>query len=249
MSFKVLYKDPYFVAIDKPAGFHVHPPEDQRHKIPRSVNCLYILNQQLQTYIYPVHRLDRATSGVLLFALDSDAARLGCDLFKNKDIKKIYYCVVRGRLEKPGCIDYPLASPAPGQDAERQPAITEYAPLASIELPFASGRHSTSRYTLLRVKPLTGKMHQIRRHFAHLSHPLVGDTVYGDGKHNRYFREQLNISGLLLKSYSLEFIHPMNGSGLYIASTWNGMWHKVFDLFQVCPFERRYRKNLPSLGS
>ena len=246
MSLRILYQDPYFVAVDKPAGFHVHPPEDQRHKISRAVNCLFILNQQLQSYIYPIHRLDRATSGVLLFALDSDSARLGCDLFKNREIEKIYYCVVRGKIEESGRIDYPLDSHAESQDAERQPAVTEYTPVASIELPFASSRFLTSRYTLLRVKPLTGKMHQIRRHFAHLSHPLIGDTVYGDGKHNRYFREQLNISGLLLKSYSLEFQHPRSESGLYIASTWNGTWHKVFELFQICPLERRYRKNLPS---
>ena len=99
MSLKILYQDQFYVAVDKPAGFHVHPPEDQRHKIARSVNCLHILNQQLNTYIYPVHRLDRATSGVLLFALDSDSARLGCDLFRNREIEKVYYCVARGLIQ------------------------------------------------------------------------------------------------------------------------------------------------------
>ena len=246
MSLKILYQDQFYVAVDKPAGFHVHPPEDQRHKIARSVNCLHILNQQLNTYIYPVHRLDRATSGVLLFALDSDSARLGCDLFRNREIEKVYYCVARGLIQDSGVIHHPLSSDADRQDLERQEALTHYTPLASIELPFPTNRHLTSRYTLLRVKPLTGKMHQIRRHFAHISHPLIGDTVYGDGKHNRYFREQLKIIGLMLKCYSLEFKHPFLGSGLHIASTWNGLWHKVFDLFQVCPLERRNGKNLPS---
>jgi tRNA pseudouridine65 synthase len=247
MSLKILYQDFYYVAVDKPAGFHVHPPEDKRHKIARSLNCLHILNQQLNSYIYPVHRLDRATSGVLLFALDSESARLGCDLFKNREIDKVYYCVARGQINSDGVINHPLRSDVDRQDLERYDAMTHYTPIASIELPFATNRHPTSRYTLLRVKPLTGKMHQIRRHFAHISHPLIGDTIYGDGKHNRFFREELGISGLLLKCYSLEFNHPQSGDGLHIASTWNGLWHKVFDLFHICPFERRNRKNLPSL--
>jgi tRNA pseudouridine65 synthase len=82
-------------------------------------------------------------------------------------------------------------------------------------------------------------MHQIRRHFAHLSHPLIGDTVYGDGKHNRIFRDLLGDRGLFLKAYSLEFIHPTTGQPLFISSRWNHLWHKAFDLFQACPLPVR----------
>ncbi len=237
MSFKILYQDDQLVAIEKPAGFHVHPPENSIHKIPAGLNCLQVLKKQLNTYLYPVHRLDRATSGVLLFGLSSESARTLGQQFQDRSVRKVYYCVVRGWVEPEGEIDHPL-SPGWGpeaQQAEKVEAVTRFERVAQLELPYALGRYATARFSLVRVEPRTGRMHQIRRHFAHLRHPLIGDTIYGDGKQNRFFREDLGMSGLLLKAYSLEVRHPGDGRSLRIQCRWNHLWHSVFDQFGVCP--------------
>ena len=110
LSFRILYQDPHWVAIEKPAGFHVHPPEDSTHRIPAGLNCVQVLRKQLNTYLYPVHRLDRATSGVLIFALSSESARSLSQQFRDRSVRKVYYCVVRGWVEDGGVIDSPLRS-------------------------------------------------------------------------------------------------------------------------------------------
>ncbi len=225
--------------IEKPAGFHVHPPENSVHKIPAGLNCLQVLRNQLNTYLYPVHRLDRATSGVLIFALTPESARSLAGQFKSRGVRKVYYCVARGWVEERGVIDSSLASVVKGEEhqSERVEAITHFESLAQLELPQSVGRYTTARYSLVRVVPETGRMHQIRRHFAHLRHPLLGDTVYGDGKQNRFFKEQLKIQGLMLKAYSLEFQHPETGQTVRVQGRWNHVWHQVFDVFGVCPID------------
>lgn len=235
MSFRLLYEDPYIVAIEKPAGFHVHPPEDSNHTISPSVNCLHILRNQLGKYLYPVHRLDRATSGVLLFGLEPMATRRLSEAFQEQSIKKTYFCVVRGWTEKAGIIDRPLRSDKDPE--ERLNSETTYSSLAQVELPISNQKYLSSRYSLLKVHPHTGRRHQIRRHLDSISHPLIGDTQYGNGEHNRIFKEKLKISGLLLKAYSIEFNHPIHQNPMKIESRWNGRWHQIFDLFGVCPFE------------
>ncbi len=235
MTFRILYQDPTLIAIEKPAGFHVHPPEDKAYKISRAFNCLHLLRNQVNTYLYPVHRLDRATSGVLLFALNSPTAKTLCTFFEEKKVQKTYICVTRGWSEDAGVITHPLKS-----ETNRDQLLessTSFVRVGKIELPYATGRYPTSRYSLLRVSPHTGRKHQIRRHFNHLSHPLIGDSIYGDSDHNRLFKNQLQIEGLLLKAHSIEFPHPETGERIRIRSRWNGRWHKVFDLFNLCPMD------------
>jgi tRNA pseudouridine65 synthase len=233
MEFRILYRDDWLVAVDKPAGFQVHQPEDQQHRISRSFDCLFQLRRQIDRYVFPIHRLDRATSGVLLFALDAEAARRTCEQFQKHEVTKTYVCVTRGWTEEQGMTDRPLSDDTPA--ATKKEARTSYERIARVELPHAVGRYPTARYSLVRVVPQTGRMHQIRRHFGHLSHPLIGDTIYGDGPHNRFFREQLEIRSLLLKASLLELKHPITGESLKIRSKWNSAWHKVFDIFGVCP--------------
>lgn len=240
VSFRVIYQDEELIAIDKPAGFHVHPPEDFQHKIAASVNCLSLLRDQVGRYLYPVHRLDRATSGVLLFAFSSESARSLSLLFQDHQINKIYYCVVRGWTPEEGVLDASLKSE---HDPEvRLEAVTAFQRLGKIELQASVGKFPTSRYSLLRVRPQSGRKHQIRRHLDGFSHPIVGDTVYGRGEHNRFFRESLNIPGLLLKAYSLDFAHPRTQGEVRFVSRWGGVWHRVFDLFGVCPFEKGFSR-------
>jgi len=230
MSLRILYQDPFLIAINKPAGFYVHPPEDFAYRIPNEFNCLYLLRKQVNEYLYPVHRLDRATSGVLLFALNPSSAKALCDLFQQRKVKKTYFCVTRGWTEEVGVIDYPL---------EGVDSLTAFQQVARLETPHPIGRYSSSRYSILRVEPHSGRRHQIRKHLRHISHPLIGDTAYGDSAHNRLFREKWDIGRLLLKAYSIEVDHPETGLPLRITSRWDGLWHRVFDLFGVCPLEPR----------
>jgi len=198
----VLFQDDYFVAVAKAGGIGVH-----RRAGCAEVPLLQRLRRQLGRRVYPVHRLDRAASGVVVFGLSSAAASRLCGLFAARAVEKVYWAVVRGHVAESGVIDHPLAREP--QKPVRA-AVTEYRRLACTTLPFAVGRYQTARYSLVEVRPLTGRHHQIRRHFAHISHPIVGDTVHGDGRHNRFFREHFDLHRLLLMARRLRFRHPFH---------------------------------------
>jgi tRNA pseudouridine65 synthase len=204
MTLDILFSDPDFVAVDKPSGLLVHRSALANDR----VTCLTILRDQLDRWVYPLHRLDRGTSGVLLFALSPESAGRMGEIFAGRSMRKKYLTVVRGYLEGEGTIDYPLAE-EPGDEAVE--AITRYRSLDRVELPIPVGRYSTARYSLVEVEPLTGRKHQIRRHMAHVRHPVVGDIVHGEGRHNRLFREEFGIGRLLLHARRVEFSHPADG--------------------------------------
>lgn len=224
-ALRILHEEERFVAIDKPPGFQVHTPEDPKHRVSDRKNCMKLLRNQLGKYVYPVHRLDGATSGIVLFALDAEMASLLGAIFRERRVKKTYIALARGFTAENGEIDRPLG------DA---PALTRYDRIATLEIPEAVGRYASARSSLLRIEPVTGRMHQIRRHLASSSHPLIGDTVYGDGKHNRFFKETLGIPGLLLRARSLSFPHPFSQEVVTIDAPWGGRWQKVFDRVGVC---------------
>jgi tRNA pseudouridine65 synthase len=233
VQLRILYQDESIIAVDKPAGFHVHPPEDTRHKIPKMQNTLFVLGRQIDAKLYPVHRLDRATSGVLVFALSSESASGLARQFGAGTVEKTYYAVTRGWTEDRGEITHPLK--AEHDETLLRESLTEYETIGRIELPVPVAPHPTSRYSLVRVHPRTGRMHQIRRHFRHLSHPLIGDSIYGDNDHNKLFRERLGGRALLLKAQEIRFTHPMTGEAMRITGKWNQPWHQLFDLFGLCP--------------
>ena len=197
----ILWRDEQLLAINKPPGIHVHRSEFARGED----NCTRILRDQLGQWIYPIHRLDRATSGVLLFALNKEATREMSQRFADRKIDKRYHAVVRGYIPAEGLIDRPLKETPdkPAADAE-----TGFRNIANIELPVAVGKFPTTRYSLAEIFPRTGRRHQIRRHLAGISHPIVCDTLYGDGKHNRFFREKFGVAHLLLFATRLGFEHP-----------------------------------------
>jgi tRNA pseudouridine65 synthase len=205
----VLYQDASLAAIAKPSGLVVHPSA----LAPERVTCMSLLRAALKRWVYPVHRLDRGASGVLLFALDPDVARALGRAFTERRIKKTYLAVARGVLPDSGCIDAPIA-----EQPDRDPlsAQTMFRRLAHVELPYAVGRYATSRYSLAEVEPITGRTHQIRRHMAHIRHPLVGDVNHGEGRHNRLFREVFGIHRLLLHAATLSLTHPETGAPLVL---------------------------------
>jgi len=226
---KILYRDEYLVAIDKPESLLVH-----RSRISRDhVFALQLLRDQMGQFVYPAHRLDRATSGVLLFALSSESASVISALFAERKIKKEYIAVARGVVDKSGTIDYPLRE----EGKEKvQEAVTTYSRLDEVELPFAVGKYATSRYSLVRITPHTGRTHQIRRHFKHIAHPLIGDTTHGKGAHNRFFREQYQMYRLLLHARELSFIHPITEQPLVIQAPVPEEMALLFAKFGwVCP--------------
>ncbi|WP_339879390.1 tRNA pseudouridine(65) synthase TruC [Pseudidiomarina gelatinasegens] len=216
----ILFQDDYFVAVDKPSGLLVH-----RSWIAREATefALQKVRDQIGQRVYPVHRLDRPTSGILLFAKDADTARAMTDIFTSRQIEKVYHAVVRGYIDD-GLLDYPLkeeldkiADAQANQDKEPQEAVTEYRCLQRVELPFAVGkRHPTSRYSLVELHPKTGRKHQLRRHMSHLRHPIIGDSNHGDGRHNRFFREHFGLNRLMLAATSLRFEHPHTKTAVHI---------------------------------
>ncbi len=224
----LLYDDCYMVAIDKPSGLIVHKTSmaaDRR-------TCMNNLRDQLGQWVYPVHRLDRKTSGVLLFALDKETAGGLSELFGDHKIHKTYITVVRGWVEAPGTLDDPLKREPGG---EKQLAMTHYRPLAKMELPCAVGPYQTARYSLLEVEPVSGCRHQIRRHLNHFAHPVVGDAEHGEACQNRIFREKLQIDRLLLHCVRVSFIHPCNYRPVQIESPLPTEFEKLFPLFNYFP--------------
>ncbi|MBF0406892.1 MAG: hypothetical protein HQM10_06040 [Candidatus Riflebacteria bacterium] len=212
-GFQILYQDEWYVAIHKPSKWLVHPtkisPEGRRIILP-------VLRNQLGQRIFPVHRLDCGTSGVIVFALSSEAAGELSAKFEKREVDKTYLAVVRGWLSPTeGSIDRDLA-PEPGKSVQK--AVTNYSTIAQIELPVAVHPHSTSRYSLLEAKPYTGRRQQIRRHFSGISHPIIGDTSHGDQRHNRVFKEMYQSESLLLMAIEISFIHPFLNRLLIISS-------------------------------
>lgn len=189
-SIKILFRNERVVVVDKASGLAVHRgwAKDPEY----AMTCTRDL---LGQYVYPVHRLDRATSGALIFALDKDAAAQLQAQFAEGRVKKTYLALVRGHLDQPGCIDHPLRKE--GQE-EAKPAATRFIPIGTLE-----------RYGWVLANPLQGRQHQIRRHFKHISRHLIGDVRYGKGEHNRYAREHYGLHRLALHALSIAFADPL----------------------------------------
>jgi tRNA pseudouridine65 synthase len=203
----ILFRDAWFVAAFKPAGLLVH----RTGLTPERESLLTQLRNQLGLKLNPAHRLDRAADGIILFGNTPEATAKLCEVFKQRLIRKTYLTLVRGFIGESGTIDYALKS----EDGfQMQPAVTVYRRLATIELPYPVGRYPTARYSLVEAIPDTGRWHQLRRHFHHLSHPIIGDTTYGDSRHNHFFMERFGINRLLLTSIHLELIHPFTGEAI-----------------------------------
>ena len=216
---KLLFEDEHYFAIDKPSGLLVHPSPIER----RAPNAIALIREQLGIKAYTIHRLDRPTSGVLLFAKNSEAAHKMNLRFAEREVQKTYHCVCRGYVPEEGVIDYPLkeildkvADKMANPNKPAKDAVSNYKRLGTVELPIPVGRYPAARYSLVEVKPKTGRKHQIRRHLKHIAHPLVGDTKHGDGRHNTLFREHFGLDRLLLMATELAFEHPYTAEQINI---------------------------------
>ena len=230
----ILYRDEHLVAVHKPAGLLVHRSALDAAETRFAVQ---LVRSQLGRHVHPVHRLDKGASGVLLLALTTEAAAALGEAVRQRLVERTYLAVVRGWPAESGTIDHPLkrlvdpaerrpagrdpagrpggresvspgSSPGDGATAEKQRTLTHFRRLATAELPYAVDRYPTSRYSLLALAPETGRRHQIRRHLDHVSHPIVGDSTYGKGRHNRLFAERFGVARLLLACVEVRLPHP-----------------------------------------
>ena len=232
----ILYRDETCIAVNKPAGMLVHrsPISSQETRF-----VLQTLRNQIGQHVYPVHRLDRPTSGALLLALNPHTARLLTEQFEHQHIRKTYWAVVRGHLHGSGTINHPLkeeydAYGAPHIHPEKaaQSAITDWQSLAVAELPFQSAaRYPTSRYSWLVLTPHTGRRHQLRRHMKHIFHPIIGDTTHGDGRQNRAVAAFCGTNRLMLHARSLSFTHPHTQQTITLEAEPDNNWRNLFTAF------------------
>ena len=218
----------------KPSGWFVHPPSDKR-ALKQFSN--YILTswfyKNLNQKAYPIHRLDFATEGIMIWAKNSESAGILNELHYDECLIKTYHAIVRGHPPDEGVIDIPLLSDL---NREPVPCVTKYKALKRLELPVRiNSEFLSSRYSFMEVTLKTGRWHQIRRHFNRISCPIIGDREHGDSHHNRYFRDRLKIPQLLLKAHELKFICPFSGEGKVFTSPVSEKWEAAYALFGARP--------------
>ncbi|WP_159730022.1 pseudouridine synthase [Sphingobacterium sp. 18053] len=226
MPLEILYEDESIVAINKPHGLLVH-----RSSIARDASefALQLLRDQLGKTVYPAHRLDRKTGGILLFSLNKETDQYLQKSFQERKVEKKYLAVLRGFAPAEGLIDYPLKR----DDGTVQEAQTSFRLLAQSELAVPFGKFPTSRYSLVEANPITGRMHQLRRHFAHIFHPIIGDRPHGCNKQNKFWKETYQMDTMLLHASELTFKHPLSGEDVHIKSALQPDFVRVLEILNL----------------
>lgn len=209
---EILYQDEYIVAVNKPHGLLVHASPIARNA---TEFALQIVRDQLGKKVYPAHRIDRKTSGILVFSLDKETDSCMQQLFASNDIQKKYLAIVRGHTPEFSTIDYALKR----DDGKIQEAQTDFRTLQHTEIPYPSGKFNSSRYSLVEAHPKTGRFHQLRKHFAHIFHPIIGDRPHGCNKQNKFWKDTFQMETMLLHASSLSFTHPVTTVKIEISAT------------------------------
>jgi len=227
MSLEIIYQDSYCLLVTKPNNVLVHHAHHSRNKIDEK-SLVQLIEDQLGSRYFPIHRLDRKTSGIILLASKKEYVSTFQALFTNKEIKKIYYGVVRGYSQENRIID----SPVKGRDAlVYKEAETYLKRLDKIELNIPVKPYDSSRYSLVELTPTTGRMHQLRIHMNKLSTPLINDAKYGDKNHDTMYGEQFGWTNLFLHAGSLAFTHPFSNQELVLKSSFPNDWIQLFEKF------------------
>ena len=206
---EILFQDDHLIAVNKPAGLLVH-----RSSIAKDATefALQKTRDFVGKEVHPIHRLDRKTSGVLLFTFDKNTLHSMQNLFNEGKVRKEYHAIVRGFTDDSGKIDYALVN----DKGLTQSARTIYTTHKKWEITKSFGRYKTSRYAYVHVFPETGRMHQIRKHFAHIFQPIIGDRPHGCNKQNRFFKREFNLMEMLLQAKSYSFEHPVTSDKIII---------------------------------
>ncbi len=223
---EIIYQDENLIAINKPHGLLVHQSSIARDA---TEFALQLLRDQVGKHVSPVHRLDRKTSGILLFAFDKPSEIAMHQQFMNTETNKKYLAILRGFTPDTMDIDYPLAK----ENGTMQDAFTSFRTLQRAEVAVAFGKHPTSRYSLVEATPKTGRMHQLRRHFSHILHPIIGDRTHGCNKQNKFFKEQWNMTTMLLHASELEFSHPITKERIHLKADLHDEFKRVMDFMKM----------------
>lgn len=206
MHQNILYQDEWLIAIDKPPGMLVHPGKEPE---PDEQIALKSIRNYLKQYVFVVHRLDRPTSGVLIFAKDKDTQSKLSILFQNREVDKKYLAVVAGEAPEKNSVDLPIKR---DEESEAAPSLTHFTRLNLTK----EGALGDTSFSLLDVDPVTGRFHQIRRHLFWTGFPIMGDYLYGSIEDNDRMAEQTGVKRMMLMAKSLEFIHPQTGEEVKI---------------------------------
>jgi tRNA pseudouridine65 synthase len=222
---EIVYQDDHLIAINKPHGLLVH-----RSSIASDAKefALQLLRDQVGRHVSPVHRLDRKTGGLLLFAFDKDVEIAMHQQFKNGEVIKKYLAILRGYAPDQLDINYPLVK----ENGAIQEAFTAFVTLKRAEIDVALGKHPTSRYSLVEATPTTGRMHQLRKHFAHIFYPIIGDRKHGCNKQNKFFKEQWEMTTMLLHASELSFKHPVSGEQIDLKAPVQSEFLRMMELMK-----------------
>ena len=223
---EIIFQDKHLAVINKPHGLLVH-----QSPIARDAEefALQMLRDQIGQNVWPAHRLDRKTGGLLLFSLSKEANALAQQLFRQNEIKKNYLAIVRGHTPDEMEIDYPLKK----ENGVVQEAFTFFKTLQKAEIDIALGKHPTSRYSLVEAEPQTGRMHQLRKHFAHIHHPIIGDRPHGCNKQNKLFKETWEMDTMLLHASELQFVHPFSKEKIHLKAPLHAEFIRVMKLLNM----------------
>ncbi|MDQ7947853.1 MAG: pseudouridine synthase [Pedobacter sp.] len=222
----IIYQDEHLIAINKPHGLLVH-----RSKIANDATefALQLLRDQIGQHVSPVHRIDRKTGGLLLFAFEKDVEIAMQKQFQEGLVHKKYLAIVRGYTPDQLDIDYPLVK----DNGTLQDAFTSFLTLQRAEINVPHGKHATSRYSLVEATPTTGRMHQLRKHFAHIFHPIIGDRKHGCNKQNKFFTEKFDMSTMLLHASALKFNHPITGQSISMEAPVQDEFKRMLQLMEI----------------
>ncbi len=224
----ILFEDEYIIAVNKPNNVLVHHSKMANNKITEK-SLVGLLRDKYTKKFYPIHRLDRKTSGILLFAKEKEYVSVFQELLVSNNLQKTYYGIVRGFSPEKLTIN----SNVKGRDAlVYKTALTELIRLATTEVAIPVTPYNTSRYSLVKLQPKTGRLHQLRIHMNKISHPLIGDPKYGDRFHNRMFQKEFQCENLFLHANNLSFIHPFTNENISISAPFPKNWHKIFNTFK-----------------
>ena len=227
MSLDIIFEDQFIICVNKPNNMVVHHAYHSRN-VADETCLLQLIQAEKGIKVYPIHRLDRKTSGIILLAKETTNVSKFQELFTNNEIEKTYYGVVRGFSPETKTID----SPVKGRDASiHKDALTYLKTLEQIVLEIPVKPYDSSRYSLVELKPKTGRMHQLRVHTSKISHPLIGDIKYGDKNHDLMFEENFGWKNMFLHAGHLKFKHPFSEEVLILKANFPKNWISLFEEF------------------
>ncbi|MDX1349889.1 MAG: pseudouridine synthase [Putridiphycobacter sp.] len=226
---ETVYEDAWLKIINKPSNLIVHHSKYARNIDEESL-CQLLNKTSEEENLHPIHRLDRKTSGLIVFAKDKTIIQPTQALFNSNDFQKTYVALVRGHVLTAGLLDFPIRA---DEATTYKDAETQYKPLHHFEVPIPVQPYPSARYTLLQLQPKTGRMHQLRKHMNKFSHPIIGDPKYGNRHHNHMFIDELGIGNLFLHAHQVSFPHPINGKTINVTGRFPEFWRSMLKQLNV----------------